>query len=142
MYFSGFPLKHWQRANNNSFIVETRFIRKRCSSNFSDVYRIAYHVDMNTTLARHEHLSSLSPTISNDRSARSSYAPLQKPLRKLNIADIRVQNALIRYGFRASARAIQNLIQHSFRWYENFISLFVCLFVCLALDDCSKQVRY
>ena len=46
-----------------------------------------------------------------------------------NTADIRVQNALIRYGFRASARAIQNPIQHSFRWYENFISLFVCLFV-------------
>lgn len=139
MYFSGFPLKHWQRAKNTSFIVETRFIHKRCSSTFSDVYRIAYHVDMNTTLARHEHLSSLSPTISNDRSAWSSYAPLQKPLRKHRWYTCAKRPHPIWFSSQSKSYLISNTA-----WLPMVRKLyeFVRLFVCLALDDCSKQVRY
>lgn len=94
---------------------------------------------MYTTLARHEHLTSLSPTITIDRLGAVT---LRYRNRFENAADIGVQNAPIRFGFRAATRAVHYPIQHSIRWYENFISLIVLFFVCLALDGCSKQVRY
>lgn len=94
---------------------------------------------MYTTLARHEHLALLSPTITIDRLGAVT---LRYRNRFENAADIGVQYAPIRFGFRAATRAIHYPIQHSIRWYENFISLIVLFFVCLALDDCSKQVRY